>query len=722
MKKNLAIYRHVFLSIAALSLLSAPAHAARKHKRHVSATHAKAGQSASNGPQRKIASKKDGKKKAALQEGETAPIDELEEQLYSVYKNKKAKSLKTAYDALEAGHYDAAKKAAASVVADSRFGDYARWISAQADIQTARAAVEKEEFAKAGKDAQSAISLLSPIPGRFPYSPFLKQLNRQLSAAESLLGRSQCASNKWSACQTSYERALMRVLGTPDMAYVQPEDLTQYATACSKQKTEMCLSWTLRLATYYSRSTEEFKAIAKVFPEYKEKVPHAPSSGRLTQAYRAPDLDQAAIDQAMQLYLDGKNKDAIDAFRKFTDEFPRSSARFRALYWLSQALKKQGKGDEAKVILSELQKSSPLTYYGLLAGLEAGVNPQAALDPNPPTGTDFDPFLHPFEIYRLRRAQNLIASKAYGLAAIELRDFRARDGLSNGFLVYLAMLHAESKSWVTAFTVLNDLIARGYTGAYSQYFGSIIFPLDPLPQVKKFSEEQKIDPVLVMSLIKQESSFDPTASSVSGALGLMQLMPTTAVDTVAGISRSELLTPDSNLKTGTLYLSHLLTRFQGNIVYATASYNAGPGAVNRWIKAAPQGRTMLEFIESIPYKETREYVAAIIRNYFWYTHRLNPDQASRLKLDFFWHNYGPQISLTPESPAPAAAPAEEPIPEASSPLTTSVTNSKKVAPASVSSPQASPAPSASASPVAESSPTPSASPSVSAAPSVLVAP
>lgn len=711
MKKNLAFYRNVFLSLAALSLVTAPAHSAQKRKRHVkhlNSPHARAGQAASNGAQRKLASKAGKKKGPILAEGENAPIDELEEQLYTVYKNKKAKSLKTAYDALQAGHYAAAKKAAASVVADPRFGDYARWISAQADLETAREADEKNEHATAGKNAQSAITLLTPISVRFPYSPFLKQLPRQLSAAESLLARSQCDAEKWSSCLSSYESALVRVMGTPDMAYVQPEDLGHYATACSKQKTEMCLSWTLRLASYYSKSTEEFKAIAKVFPEYKERIPHAPSSSRTTQAYRAPDLDQAAIDQAMQLYLDGKNKDAIEAFRKFTDEFPRSSARFRALYWLSQALKKQGKNDEAKVILTELQKSSPLTYYGLLAGLESGINPQTTLDPNPPTGTDFDPFLHPYEIYRLRRAQNLIASKAYALAAIELRDFKARDGLSNGFLVYLTMLHAESKSWVTAFTILNELISRGYPGAYSQYFGSIIFPLDPLPQVKKFSEEQKIDPVLVMSLIKQESSFDTTASSSSGALGLMQLMPTTAVDTVAGISRSELLTADSNLKTGTLYLSRLLNRFQGNIVYATASYNAGPGAVNRWIRSAPSGRTMLEFIESIPYKETREYVAAIIRNYYWYTHRLNPDQASRLKLDFFWHGYGPQLSLTADTPAQSQsqsqAQADESAPAASASI--APTSAPSVAPSTL--------PSAQASPSGVPSPAPSASATSSA--------
>jgi hypothetical protein len=107
--------------------------------------------------------------------------------------------------------------------------------------------------------------------------------------------------------------------------------------------------------------------------------------------------------------------------------------------------------------------------------------------------------------------------------------------------------------------------------------------------------------------------------------------------------------------------------------------------VNRWIKATPSGRPMLEFIEAIPYKETREYVMAIIRNYFWYSHRLNPEQAQRLKLDFFWHGYGPQISeLTAEN----------------------VTQVDEVASAT----KPSPAPSASAAPSPSGTPSPSASP------------
>jgi soluble lytic murein transglycosylase-like protein len=705
MKKNLTTFSiAAWVLAAALSVSPAQARKSKPHRKPAATSAVR--------KDKKAAGKKAPKKAAKSSEAETAPVDQLRDELYTDYKYNRLKGLKTAYDALEADKFSTAQKAASALVSDSRFGDYGRWVSAQADIEMGRAAIEKKSYSEAQKDAQAAFSLLSPIPTKFPYSPFNKMLSRELSLAESIMARAQCETKKWGACQANYENALERVIGTPDMSYVQTDDLSAFAKACSQQKNELCQSWMQRLAMYYSRSTEEFKAIAKSFPEYRERVPRPTSVGRITQPYRAPDLDTTAIDLAMQTYLEGKNKEAIDLFRKFTDEFPRSSSRFRANYWLAQALKKDGKNDEAKKILADLQKSSPLTYYGLLAAVENGTHPHAELDTNVPTATDLDPFLSPLELYKLRRAQNLLASKAYGLAAIELRDFRAREGLSNGFLVYLAMLHTEAKSWVSAFGILNELVARGHTAVFSQYFENLIFPLDPLPQVKKFADNQKIDPVLVLSLIKQESSFDTTASSSSGALGLMQLMPTTAVDTIPGLSRYELLTSETNLKTGTIYLSRLLSRYQGNMVYATASYNAGPGAVNRWIHSTPPGRTMLEFIESIPYKETREYVSAIIRNYFWYTQRISPESVSRLKLDFFWGGAGAPQALSPEP----AAQAEESTATAANPSTAanaSATPSASTTPTPSSSVMASPSASGTAPASAKPTTSPTTGPATS---------
>jgi soluble lytic murein transglycosylase len=280
----------------------------------------------------------------------------------------------------------------------------------------------------------------------------------------------------------------------------------------------------------------------------------------------------------------------------------------------------------------------------MLAAFDTDQSIDAAISATVPMAIERDPLLHPHELTRLIRAEQFIAEGARDLAAQELKDFRARDGLSSPFLMYLAMLQFEARAYATAFTLLGDLSSRGFDGAASSSFLRMIFPLAYMDIVRKYAAEMGLDPILVLSLIKQESAFEVSAISSSGALGLMQLMPTTASDTDPKIKRVDLVEAEHNIRVGTKYLKQLMTRFNGNIVLSLAGYNAGPNAADRWMKAAPTQRSMLEFIETIPYKETREYVSSIIRNYFWYSKRING--ASDKSLAYFWNVYGP-----PEKPA-----------------------------------------------------------------------
>jgi soluble lytic murein transglycosylase len=137
-----------------------------------------------------------------------------------------------------------------------------------------------------------------------------------------------------------------------------------------------------------------------------------------------------------------------------------------------------------------------------------------------------------------------------------------------------------------------------------------------------------------MSLIKQESAFDRSAVSRVGAMGLMQLMPYTAVETDPNAIHLDLLDADENIRIGIKYLRKLVQQYKGNLIYALGAYNAGPKAMDRWVKEAANKRGPLEFIESITYRETREYVASIIRNYYWYSRRLKG--TSQLDLSPFW--------------------------------------------------------------------------------------
>jgi soluble lytic murein transglycosylase len=146
----------------------------------------------------------------------------------------------------------------------------------------------------------------------------------------------------------------------------------------------------------------------------------------------------------------------------------------------------------------------------------------------------------------------------------------------------------------------------------------ILFPEPYWETIKTESAKNNLDPYLVASLIRQESEFNPAAVSYANAWGLMQLLPSVgrAMAREEGITHFEtfqLLDPETNIRLGTRYLRHTLDKFGGVPEYALAAYNAGDERVADWEAAGPY-HGMDEFVESIPFTQTREYVEAILRN------------------------------------------------------------------------------------------------------------
>jgi soluble lytic murein transglycosylase len=149
-------------------------------------------------------------------------------------------------------------------------------------------------------------------------------------------------------------------------------------------------------------------------------------------------------------------------------------------------------------------------------------------------------------------------------------------------------------------------------------YWQLIFPRPYWAQIEGDSKAQGLDPYLVASLIRQESEFNPEAVSRANAYGLMQLLPSTGKSMAKKegekhFATSELLDPSENLRLGTMDLKRSIDHYGGQIEYALASYNAGDSPVHAWI-AKDDYKDVAEWVESIPYSETREYVQGIIRN------------------------------------------------------------------------------------------------------------
>jgi len=152
------------------------------------------------------------------------------------------------------------------------------------------------------------------------------------------------------------------------------------------------------------------------------------------------------------------------------------------------------------------------------------------------------------------------------------------------------------------------------------------FPLNYLKEVQASAEKHNLDSALLFGLMRQESMLDRYAESSAGALGLMQLMPKTAMTIAQTLhepwrSNSDLFNPEFNINYGGYYFRDLLNRFGGHIAVAGAAYNAGPNRARKWLPVAASVPADI-WVETIPFKETRKYVSTVLSYAMIYQNRL----------------------------------------------------------------------------------------------------
>jgi soluble lytic murein transglycosylase len=159
-----------------------------------------------------------------------------------------------------------------------------------------------------------------------------------------------------------------------------------------------------------------------------------------------------------------------------------------------------------------------------------------------------------------------------------------------------------------------------------------LYPLPYLEPVQRWSGKNQLNSLLVLALMRQESRFQRKIRSVVGAVGLMQVMPETGAEIAKqiGVQQYSLENAEDNIRFGTWYLDHTHDLYQGNTIYALASYNAGPGNLDDWLKRFPT-QDQDGFIESIPFDETQNYVKKVMENYWNYLRLYNPETIAHLR-------------------------------------------------------------------------------------------
>lgn len=295
----------------------------------------------------------------------------------------------------------------------------------------------------------------------------------------------------------------------------------------------------------------------------------------------------------------------------------RSERLLRARYW--QARIREEAGDSsASGLFARLAAQHPASWYGLLAMTRTGAAaPAVAPEPSGSAGSwplEAGPlaadrrFLEGIELIRLG-----LDGADDALLAIH------RQGLpeSSARLLVEALRRAgreRAANVVTRVTLGREL--EGGVAESSRPIWEATFPRPFRGVVERHAKAAGVDPDLVQALMREESRFNRYARSSTGALGLTQLMPATARKVARSlklgrVSEGALLRPQLNIRLGSAYLGMLLEEFGGSTVHAVAAYNAGTAAVNRWIRANPDV-AVDEWVELIPFSETREYVKRVV--------------------------------------------------------------------------------------------------------------
>lgn len=285
----------------------------------------------------------------------------------------------------------------------------------------------------------------------------------------------------------------------------------------------------------------------------------------------------------------------------------------RSLYWRAKCAETRGDRLRAEIFKQRLLKESPLSYHSIILNRIEVAKLSRVVGTIEPTIL-FRSHLQPKLNQWVRAIEGLAAVGADEVARrVVMKTVDVLQKTEPELRLYLGTLSLRVGDPISQFRLLSSVF-RDEPRFISQATLKLFYPMKNFPLIRKYATDT--DPYFVAALIRQESGFNPWARSRVGAMGLMQLMPGTA-KRIERTSKRSLLIPETNIRIGTKYISTLVNRYHRDAELALAAYNAGAERVDDWTQRYPTQDRML-FLDLIPYKETRDYVALIGRNYYWY--------------------------------------------------------------------------------------------------------
>jgi len=302
-------------------------------------------------------------------------------------------------------------------------------------------------------------------------------------------------------------------------------------------------------------------------------------------------------------YKKGMLNEALNTFSAYTNSnsaFNSSNSK----YWKARTMEKQGRRKEALSVYEELARSTLPSYHSYLAQKKTGIKPIFGVTSHEPNAES--------------PTVNTIKAKAELLIKLEMSDdaileiSKLRDDSNGDFdLMQVSMLYAQAGDFYNSIMLAQGLgLPQAIVLSYPRGYREI---------VRAYSKKYGVDESLVYSIMREESRFQKNAVSPANAIGLMQLLPSTARSVarrvgISGFNTNMLNIPRINIELGIYYFKNVLDEFNGDIHLALASYNAGPHRAADWIVRFPNLEKD-EFVEEIPFRETRNYIRRILRSY-----------------------------------------------------------------------------------------------------------
>ena len=316
-------------------------------------------------------------------------------------------------------------------------------------------------------------------------------------------------------------------------------------------------------------------------------------------------------------YMQGNLQKSLEILKQLEN----SPLRMRAIYWQGKISYILGKKDNALRLFKTAAGSFPPDYYSTISkkaakklGSKTHIMPASLYinkkqtEPNKTIDSLF-----------IKRAQRLLELGLNNLAVKELASIDQRQDP-----ITISLLYKQAGDFYHSYVLARNQIFNSSNFKYQ-----LAFPEGYKELVEMRAAELQLDPLLIYAVMMQESEFDEKAVSTAGAVGLLQIMPSTGEMIAKKLSHrsftgDSLFEPYTNISFGAWYLKTLIARFNGNLPLAIAAYNAGPNAVDEWLKRWGEF-DMDEFVENIPYPETKKYVEKVLGYYetykIIYTHR-----------------------------------------------------------------------------------------------------